>query len=43
MDRISVPVDTAKIGRWQRELTPEQIAEFEKGAGDALAELGYSS
>lgn len=43
MDRISVPVDTSKIGRWRHELTAQQIAEFEAGAGDALSEFGYCS
>jgi len=31
------------IGRWQRELTPEQLADVEAEAGLLLAELGYSS
>jgi hypothetical protein len=30
------------IGRWQRELTPEQIVDVEAEAGPLLAELGYA-
>lgn len=30
------------VGRWQRELTPEQVADVEREAGDLLGELGYS-
>ncbi len=29
------------IGRWQKELTPEQLADVEAEAGPLLAELGY--
>jgi hypothetical protein len=29
------------IGRWQKELTPEQLADVEEEAGPLLAELGY--
>ncbi|HEX6725558.1 MAG TPA: sulfotransferase [Gaiella sp.] len=29
-------------GRWRRDLTPEQLADVEREAGDALAELGYA-
>ncbi len=29
-------------GRWRRDLTPEQLADVEKEAGDALAALGYA-
>jgi hypothetical protein len=32
----------SSIGRWRRELTPEQIADVEAEAGSLLAELGYS-
>lgn len=31
----------ASIGRWKRELTPEQVADVEAEAGPLLAELGY--
>ena len=30
------------IGRWQKELTPEQLADVEAEAGPLLAELGYA-
>ena len=30
------------VGRWRRDLTPEQLADVEDEAGDLLAELGYS-
>jgi hypothetical protein len=30
------------IGRWKRELTPEQLADVEAEAGSLLAELGYT-
>jgi hypothetical protein len=29
-------------GRWRRDLTPEQLADVEREAGDALARLGYA-
>jgi hypothetical protein len=32
----------SSIGRWQRELAPEQLADVEAEAGDLLRELGYS-
>ena len=31
----------SSIGRWRRELTPEQVADVEAEAGPLLAELGY--
>lgn len=31
----------SSIGRWKRELTPEQVADVEAEAGPLLAELGY--
>ncbi len=30
------------VGRWQQDLTTEQLADVEAEAGDLLAELGYS-
>jgi hypothetical protein len=30
------------VGRWRRDLTPEQLAEVEREAGPLLAELGYA-
>ncbi len=32
----------SSIGRWRRELTPEQLADVEAEAGDLLRELSYS-
>jgi hypothetical protein len=32
---------TDSVGRWRRELTPEQLADVEAEAGPLLAELGY--
>ena len=29
-------------GRWRRDLTPEQLADVEREAGDALTALGYA-
>ena len=31
------------IGRWRKELTPEQVADVEAEAGPLLAELGYAA
>jgi hypothetical protein len=38
MDRFS----DFSIGRWRKELTPEQLADVEAEAGSLLADLGYS-
>ena len=32
----------SSIGRWRKELTPEQIADVEAEAGGLLRELGYA-
>jgi hypothetical protein len=32
----------SSIGRWRRDLTPQQLADFEAEAGSLLAELGYA-
>jgi hypothetical protein len=32
----------SSIGRWKKELTPEQVADVEAEAGDLLRELGYA-
>jgi hypothetical protein len=32
----------SSIGRWRKELTPEQLADVEAEAGPLLAELGYT-
>src|SRR5262249_54470689 len=35
--------NAGSVGRWRRELTPEQLADVEAEAGPVLAELGYGS
>ena len=35
------PLDPARIDRWREELSAEDVATFERVAGDLLAELGY--
>ncbi len=35
-------VHDASVGRWRRDLTPQQIADVEGEAGGLLAELGYA-
>ena len=35
-------VHDASVGRWRRDLTPEQLADVEAEAGGLLAELGYA-
>lgn len=41
MERIRQPIDPSSIGRWRRDLTPEQLDEFMAIAGDTMAMLGY--
>jgi hypothetical protein len=40
--RAFLEVRDESVGRWQRDLTPEQLAEVESEAGVLLAELGYT-
>lgn len=40
-ERIASAIDTTKIGRWRRDLAPEQLAEFLESAGDGLGRFGY--
>jgi hypothetical protein len=35
------PLDPARIDRWREELSPEDLAAFEREAGSTLTELGY--
>jgi hypothetical protein len=49
LDCDPVPLQSAfaevrdrSVGRWRRDLTPEQLAEVESEAGVLLAELGYT-
>lgn len=39
--RSLAAVHSASIGRWRRELTPEQVADVEEEAGPLLRELGF--
>jgi hypothetical protein len=32
----------SSIGRWQKDLSPEQLADVEEEAGELLRELGYA-
>lgn len=40
--RVAQPIDTAAIGRWQTDLTPDQLARVMAVAGPALKALGYA-
>ena len=40
-ERLRVPIDASKIGRWKKELTSEMLLEFDSVAGELLRELGY--
>ena len=40
-ERTTKPVDTKAIGKWRTQMAPEDVAEFERVAGDLLSELGY--
>lgn len=40
-ERLKVPIDGSKIGRWKKDLNAKDIKEFEREAGDLLEELGY--
>ncbi len=40
-DQVSKPINAGSLGRWKRDLTAEEIAAFEAGAGELLHELGY--
>jgi trimethylamine:corrinoid methyltransferase-like protein len=35
------PPQSDRVGRWKREMSEEDVAEYERVAGDLLAELGY--
>lgn len=41
LEQIKRPISANQISRWRKELSPEQVAEFEAVAGDALEEFGY--
>jgi Sulfotransferase family len=40
--RAFAGVRDTSVGRWKRDLTPEQLAEVEREAGGLLTELGYA-
>ena len=40
-DRISKPIDGTQIGRWKKDLSSEQVDEFESMASDVLRQFGY--
>jgi hypothetical protein len=40
--RAFVEVQDRSVGRWKRDLTPEQLADVEREAGGLLTELGYA-
>ena len=42
LKRAFAEVRDRSVGRWKRDLTPEQLAEVESEAGPLLAELGYT-
>lgn len=42
MHRVLDDFRDSSIGRWKKELTPEQVADVEAEAGDLLRELGYA-
>ncbi len=39
---VSAPPQTNRAGRWQDDMSPADVAEFEAVAGDLLDELGYA-
>ena len=40
-EQVKNPINTASIGRWKEDLTPQEIASFEAAAGEMLARFGY--
>ena len=40
--RVAQPIDTQAIGRWQRDLSPDQIRQIDRIAGPTLKALGYA-
>ena len=39
--QVNKPINTQSVGRWQKDLTAEEIDEFETIAGSALVDFGY--
>ena len=40
-DQVAKAINTSSVGRWQRDLTAEEVGAFEVVAGSALADFGY--
>ena len=38
---VAAPPQTNRAGRWQDDMSPADVAEFEAVAGELMAELGY--
>ena len=43
MESVSEPITPVNVGRWRRDLTVTQVADFESIAGDLLRKFGYLS
>ena len=41
MERITQPVDTSRIGRWEKELTQRELEEFYSVARETMIRFGY--
>ncbi len=39
--RVAMPIDSASVGRWQKDLSAEDLEAVQAGASPLLAELGY--
>lgn len=39
--QVAQPINTSSVGRWQRDLTAEEVGAFEVVAGSALVDFGY--
>ena len=40
-DQVARPINTSSVGRWQHDLTAEEVVAFEVVAGSALTDFGY--
>jgi Sulfotransferase domain len=40
--RVQQSVDATKVGRWRRDLSPQQLEEFMAAAGPAMTHFGYT-
>ncbi|HWB21027.1 MAG TPA: sulfotransferase [Phycisphaerales bacterium] len=41
-NQVNQPINGTSVGRWKRDLSPQEISVFEAVAGDQLEALGYS-